>query len=157
MPHANAPPTGTGRHRMVRLVEEEGLTFEAAAAASNVAKSTVHLWVSRWRAAPSQERASLACLEDRPSRPRRSPGRLSAADHDRVCAVRRRTGWGPRLIASGSASRTPPSTARFAGAAARGRPGRPERPSAAMSGRARATCCTWTQSATLASSGPATR
>ena len=24
---------------------------------------------------------------------------LSAADHDRVCAVRQRTGWGPRLIA----------------------------------------------------------
>ena len=100
MPHANAPLTRTGRHRMVWLVEEEGLTFEAAAAASNVAKSTVHLWVSRWRAAGAAERSSLVCLEDRSSRPRRSPGQLSAGDHDRVCEVRRRTGWGPRLIAS---------------------------------------------------------
>jgi transposase InsO family protein len=100
MPHANAPLTRTGRHRMVRLVEEQGLTFEAAAAGSNVAKSTVHLWVSRWRSASARERASLACLEDRSSRPRRSPAQLSAAAHDRVCQVRRRTGWGPRLIAS---------------------------------------------------------
>ncbi len=100
MPHANAPLTQTGRHRMVRLVEEEGLTFEAAAAASNVAKSTVHQWVSRWRAANPQERRTLACLADRSSRPMRSPRQLPGADHDRVCEVRERTGWGPRLIAS---------------------------------------------------------
>ena len=100
MQHRNAPLTRTGRHRMVCLVEEEGLTFEAAAAASNVAKSTVHTWVSRWRSASPAERASLACLEGRSSRPRRSPRRLSEADHDRICRVRRRTGWGPRLIAS---------------------------------------------------------
>ena len=100
MPHANAPLTRTGRHRMVVLVEEEGLTFEAAAAASNVAKSTVHLWVSRWRAASPAEQSTLACLGDRSSRPRRSPTQLSGTDHDRVCEVRERTGWGPRLIAS---------------------------------------------------------
>jgi transposase InsO family protein len=76
------------------------MTFEAAAAASNVAKSTVHTWVARWRAASAAERESLACLEDRSSRPRHSPRLLSEADHDRVCEVRRRTGWGPRLIAT---------------------------------------------------------
>jgi len=76
------------------------MTFEAAAAASNVAKSTVHSWVARWRAASAAERESLACLEDRSSRPRHSPRLLSEADHDRVCEVRRRTGWGPRLIAT---------------------------------------------------------
>ena len=100
MQHRNARLTPTGRLHMVRLVEERGLTFEAAAAASNVARSTVHGWVSRWRAASSEERASLACLEDRPSRPRRSPRLLSQRDHERVCELRRRTGWGPRLIAS---------------------------------------------------------
>jgi len=100
MTHANAPLTRTGHHRMVALVEEGGLTFEAAAAASNVAKSTVHLWVSRWRAASPTQRATLVCLEDRSSRPRRSPTQLSGTDHDRVCEVRERTGWGPRLIAS---------------------------------------------------------
>jgi hypothetical protein len=73
MQHANAPLTPTGRYRMVMLVERDGLTFEAAAAASNVAKSTVHLWVSRWRAASVPEREALACLEDRRSTPRSSP------------------------------------------------------------------------------------
>jgi transposase InsO family protein len=100
MQHRNARLTPTGRLHMVRLVEEQGLTFEAAAAASNVAKSTVHSWVLRWREAGRQERESLACLEDRPSTPRHSPRLLSEADHDRLCELRRRTGWGPRLIAS---------------------------------------------------------
>jgi transposase InsO family protein len=100
MQHRNARLTPTGRRHLVALVEERGFTFEAAAAASNVAKSTVHNWVGRWRAASGQERESLACLEDRPSRPKHSPRMLSEADHDRVCELRRRTGWGPRLIAS---------------------------------------------------------
>jgi transposase len=100
MRHRNAPLTQTGRLRLVRLVEDEGLTFEAAAAASNVAKSTAWEWVRRWREASAKERASLACLEDRSSRPRRSPRQLSEQDHDRICSVRRRTGWGPRLIAT---------------------------------------------------------
>ena len=100
MQHRNARLTPTGRLHMVRLVEEQGLTFEAAAAASNVSKSTVHTWVLRWRAADPKERASLACLEGRSSRPRLSPRQLSKTDHDRVCEVRRRTGWGPRLISS---------------------------------------------------------
>jgi transposase len=85
---------------MVQLVEVQGLTFEAAAAASNVAKSTVWEWVRRWRAASPAQRGSLACLADRPSTPRRSPRMLSEADHERICEVRRRTGWGPRLIAA---------------------------------------------------------
>ena len=100
MEHRNAPLTRTGRLRLVRLVEENGFTFEAAAAASNVAKSTAHCWVKRWREASPEERASLRCLEDRSSRPHRSPRLRSEADHDRVCTVRRRTGWGPRLIAT---------------------------------------------------------
>jgi transposase InsO family protein len=100
MQHPNARLTPTGRLEMIKLVEQRGLTFEAAAAASNVAKSTVHTWVARWREADSQERRTLACLEDRCSRPRSSPGMLSEADQERICSARRRTGWGPRLIAS---------------------------------------------------------
>ena len=100
MGHANAPLTRTGRLRLVGLVEEDGFTFAAAAAAANVAPSTVHCWVGRWRAASEVERRTLACLEDRSSRPHRSPTMLSEVDHDRVCELRERTGWGPRLIAS---------------------------------------------------------
>jgi transposase InsO family protein len=100
MQHGNAPLTPNGRRRLVALVEEEGLTLEAAAAASNVAKSTAHTWVTRWRQAGEAERRDLSCLRDRSSRPRTSPQMLSEADHERCCEVRRRTGWGPRLVAS---------------------------------------------------------
>ena len=100
MEHGNAPLTRIGRLRLVRLVVEDGLTLQAAAAACNVAKSTAWVWVSRWRAASASERESLECLAGRSSRPRRCPGQLSDVDSDRVCEVRRRTGWGPRLIAS---------------------------------------------------------
>ncbi len=100
MQHRNAPLTPNGRRRLVALVEEEGLTFEAAAAASNVAKSTAHAWVTRWRRAGEAERRDLCCLRDRSSRPHRSPRMLSDKDHERCCEVRKRTGWGPRLVAS---------------------------------------------------------
>src|SRR4051812_36948384 len=100
MQHANAPLTPNGRLRMVELVVDGRLTFEAAAAASNVAKSTVWEWVRRWRLASDQDRRTLACLEDRSSRPHSSPKMLSAAEQERICAERRRTGWGPRLIAT---------------------------------------------------------
>jgi transposase InsO family protein len=100
MQHRNAPLTPIGRRRLVALVEEDGLTFEAAAAASNVAKSTAHTWVSRWREAGEEQRRSLACLQDRSSRPHTSPAILSDKDHERCCEVRRRTGWGPRLVGS---------------------------------------------------------
>jgi transposase len=62
MQHRNAPLTPNGRRRLVALVEEGGLTFEAAAAASNVAKSTAHTGVSRWRSASEQQRADLSWL-----------------------------------------------------------------------------------------------
>jgi transposase InsO family protein len=99
MQHRNAPLTPTGRLRMVQLVEEEGLTFEAAAAASGVAKSTVHLWVSRWREASAEARVTLRCLEDRRSTPKTSPRRVPAAEERRICELRRRTGWSPRRLA----------------------------------------------------------
>src|SRR4029077_11368530 len=100
MQHRNAPLTPTGRRRLVALVEEDGFTFEAAAAASNVSKSTAHTWVSRWRGDGEEQRRSLACLQDRSSRPHTSPAMLSDEDHERCCEVRRRTGWGPRLVGS---------------------------------------------------------
>jgi transposase InsO family protein len=100
MQHPNARLTPTGRLELVRLVEERGFTLEQAAACSNVAKSTAWEWVRRWRRASAAERRSLACLRDRSSRPSSSPGMLSSAEQERICAARRRSGWGPRLIAS---------------------------------------------------------
>jgi transposase InsO family protein len=84
---------------VVRRVEELGQTFAQAAAWANVSKSTVWIWVRRWRAASPTERESLSCLVERSSRPRHSPTRLPAEEEARICALRRRTGWSPRRIA----------------------------------------------------------
>ena len=99
MPHHRARHTPLGRWEVARRVVEEGQTFAQAAAWANVSKSTVWEWVKRWRAAGPEDRASLACLAERSSRPHRSPARLPAAEEQRICELRRRTGWSPRRIA----------------------------------------------------------
>jgi transposase InsO family protein len=101
MQHRNARLTPTGRLELVTLVEERRMTFEQAAACSNVrSKSTVSTWVRRWRAASEEERRTLRCLEDRSSRPHSNPTMLAPVAQQRICRERRRTGWGPRQIAS---------------------------------------------------------
>jgi transposase InsO family protein len=99
MQHANAPLTVQGRLRMVLLVEEDGFTLQAAAAACNVAKSTCWEWVRRWRAASEGERATLSALKDRSSRPQRSPSQVSAEEAVLICERRQHTGWSPRRLA----------------------------------------------------------
>jgi transposase InsO family protein len=99
MQHANAPLTAHGRLRMVLLVEEEGFTLQAAAAACNVAKSTCWEWVRRWRAASEPERVTLSALKDRSSRPHRSPNQVPAEEAARICERRQHTGWSPRRLA----------------------------------------------------------
>jgi HEAT repeat protein len=83
MQHPNARLTPRGRRELVQLVER-GATLRRAAEACNVALSTAHRWVVRWRAASSSDRASGACLRDRSSRPHRSPRRVDAATEQRV-------------------------------------------------------------------------
>jgi transposase InsO family protein len=98
MQHPNARLTPRGRLELVLLVER-GATLRFAAAACNVALSTAHRWVVRWRAATTDERGSLACLLDRSSRPHRSPRLLADELQQRIVEAREQTGWGPRLIA----------------------------------------------------------
>src|SRR5262249_12453637 len=88
------------RIELVAKCEQEGMSRRQAAAWRRVSVSTVQYWVKRRRAASPDELRSGAWADDRPSTPRRQPRLTSARDHDRVCRVRRRTGWGPRLIAS---------------------------------------------------------
>jgi transposase InsO family protein len=99
MSHPNAVLTPRGRRRLVSLVEEQGLTFRAAAAAVGVSVATVWEWVTRWRRASAGERQGLACLHDRSSAPHRQPRLFDALVQARIVLARRRTGWGPRLIA----------------------------------------------------------
>jgi transposase InsO family protein len=87
----------------VELVDwclDQGMSRRQAAARRRVSVSTVQYWIGRYRAASESERASGAWAVDRPSTPHGQPTRVSDEIHDRVCEARRRTGWGPRLIAS---------------------------------------------------------
>ncbi len=81
-----------------------------AAAWANVSKSTVWEWVRRWRAACPADRMSLACLQERSSRPQRSPERVPADEEARICELRRRTGWSPRRLADEPEVARPHST-----------------------------------------------
>jgi transposase InsO family protein len=88
-----------GRIELVRLMREDGLSERAAAAALSVAPSTAHHWSVREREADAGEREGGAWALDRSSRPHRCPRRTSVDVERRVCQARRRTGWGPRLLA----------------------------------------------------------
>ena len=99
MSHPNAVLTPRGRYRLVELVEHQRMTFRQAAACLNVSVSTAWEWVTRWRAAAKLGRDGLGCLRDRSSRPHRQPRTLDALTQARIVLARRRSGWGPRLIA----------------------------------------------------------
>jgi transposase InsO family protein len=97
--HANAKLGLAARFALVQAIEG-GCSIRNAAVRFNVSPATAHRWWHRWRGAGEEARATLACLFDRSSRPRRSPRELSVAMQEAICACRRETGWGPRLVAA---------------------------------------------------------
>jgi transposase InsO family protein len=96
--HRNARLGLAGRRALVADVEA-GCSCREAARRRGVSPTTACRWWRRWRQASEPERSSLACLGDRSSRPWSSPRLTPAAEQEQICAARRRTGWGPRLIA----------------------------------------------------------
>jgi transposase InsO family protein len=96
--HRNARLGLAGRRALVADIES-GCSCREAARRRGVSPTTACKWWWRWSQAPLQQRRTLACLEDRPSRPHRCPRLLPPAEQARICAARRRSGWGPRLIA----------------------------------------------------------
>jgi len=96
--HRNAKLGLAGRHALVCAIEG-GMSLQQAAAAFRVSPATAHRWWHRWRDSSEEARRSLSCLLDRSSRPRRSPRRLAPELAEAICACRRKTGWGPRLVA----------------------------------------------------------
>ena len=96
--HRNAKLGLAGRYALVSAIAE-GMTLKQAAAAFSVSPATAHRWWHRWQEASVEARATLACLVDHSSRPHRSPRQLAPELAEVICACRRKTGWGPRLVA----------------------------------------------------------
>ena len=96
--HANHKHGLPQRRALVQAIAQ-GMTQKQAAACFCVAPATAHRWWQRWLGSPEQARASLACLLDRSSRPRRSPRRLGAELEARILRARRQTGLGPGRLA----------------------------------------------------------
>ena len=89
--HKNAKLTPLGRESLVRRVEDEGQRARDVAAAMGVSERTVWKWVVRYRG------EGLEGLEDRSSRPRRSPNRLSNATVYRIVTLRRKRRTGRQI------------------------------------------------------------
>ena len=92
MTHANAPLTPTGRLRMVHRHLNDGIPQSHVAAEFRVSRPTVATWVARYRA------EGEAGLQDRSSRPHRSPARLDPAIVAELEALRRAEKWSARRI-----------------------------------------------------------
>ena len=91
--HPNAVLTPVGRGRMVACVLEKHWTVEATAERFQVDAKTVRKWRDRFLA------EGEAGLQDRSSRPRRSPNRTPRRCRRRVVELRRRRRWGADRIA----------------------------------------------------------
>lgn len=123
--HRNAKLGLAGRRALVRDIER-GCSLRETARRRGVSPATACKWWRRWLEASGQERETLGCLLDRSSRPRHSPRMLAASEQRRICAARRRSGWGPRLIAgeTGHAHATVWRALKRAGISRRPRPPR---------------------------------
>lgn len=93
MAHRNAPLTPTGRLLMCREIER-GRPIAHVAAEMRISRQRASVWWQRYLA------FGEAGLADRPSTPRRVPGRTPAAVERRICDLRRREKLGPHRIAS---------------------------------------------------------
>src|ERR671935_142679 len=96
--HRNAKLGLAGRYALVSAIAG-GMTLKAAAAAFSVSPATAHRWWHRWLEASEEARHTLSCLFDRSSRPHRSPRQMAPELEEAICECRRKTGWGPRLVA----------------------------------------------------------
>jgi transposase InsO family protein len=123
--HRNAKLGLAGRHALVSAIAG-GMALKQAAACFSVSPATAHRWWHRWLEGSEEARASRACLLDRSSRPHRSPRQLAPELAETICACRRATGWGPRLVAgaTGFAHSTVWKVLRRAGISRQPRPAR---------------------------------
>ncbi len=92
MAHRTARLNVFGRQLLVNRVLVEGWSMAKAAEAQNVSRTTIHKWVRRYRTEGD------AGLEDRSSRPRRSPRLTPPELVQAILAARVERRWGPHRI-----------------------------------------------------------
>ncbi len=92
MAHRTARLNVFGRQLLVNRVLVEGWSMAKAAEAQSVSRTTIHKWVRRYRA------EGEAGLEDRSSRPRRSPRLTPPELVQAILAARVERRWGPHRI-----------------------------------------------------------
>jgi len=85
--------TPAGPLLLIQRIIALELPVSRAAATVGVSRQTAYKWLDRWR------HGGAASLDNRSSRPRRSPRRLSAALERQILAVRRRLKLGPHRLA----------------------------------------------------------
>jgi transposase-like protein len=100
--HANAALTPRARLRLARLIVEEGWPVARAAERFDVRWPTAKRWAERYR------QAGPAGMQDRSSRPHRSPTRTPAPVVRAIVALRWRKRLGP--VAIGARLDIPTST-----------------------------------------------
>jgi transposase InsO family protein len=91
--HRRAKLTVFGRRLLVERIEVEGWPIAHAAAMTGVSRQTATKWVRRYRAEGPDG------LEDRRSRPRRSPRSLAPEQVAAILAARHELGVGPHRLA----------------------------------------------------------
>lgn len=92
MAHRTARLNVFGRQLLVTRIEVDGWPVAHAAAAQGVSRQTACKWVARYRAEGSPG------LEDRSSRPRRSPRRTPPEQEAAIVAARVERRWGPHRL-----------------------------------------------------------
>ena len=92
MVHANSPLTILGRLRLIQLLES-GVPQAQAADMKGISRPTVCKWWRRYR------EEGVDGLQDRSSRPKRTPHAVSKRKVRTICKIRRRDGFGPHRIA----------------------------------------------------------
>src|SRR5437879_7304422 len=90
--HRNAPLTPEGRLRLCQRIEG-GWPVAHAAESMGISRDRAYVWWRRYQA------EGVAGLEDRSSRPHRSPARTKPSRERRIVALRRNRGLGPARIA----------------------------------------------------------
>lgn len=91
--HPNAPLTPAGRLKMVRCLIDDGWTIEATAERFQIDAKTVRKWRDRYLT------EGIEGLQDRSSRPHRSPNATPARECARILRLRRTKRWGADHIA----------------------------------------------------------